>query len=121
MEVSGQFYDLRIKNYWYPMDRAWMGPRGTQDVLKKRKMDCPCQKSKSGSSKPEPRCYNKALYVTFTTRIMRAIEVKPLAWACMRACRKITSCIIIIWHNLIKTPGFSVKIFTSKNFLTGKL
>jgi hypothetical protein len=62
MEASGQFYDravyLRIMNYWHPMDRAWTGPRGTQDVLKKRKIDCPCQISKSGSSKPEPRGYN---------------------------------------------------------------
>ena len=73
----------------YPMDRDWMGPRGMQDVLKKRKMDCLCHISNSGSSKPEPRGYNKALFVTFIMT-MRTIEVKPLAWDCMRACMKTT-------------------------------
>ena len=102
------------------MDRAWLGPRGTQDVLKKRKMDCPCQISKSGSSTPEPRGYNKALYVTFIMMTLRTIEVKPLAWDSVRACVKIINC-IIIWHNLIKTPVFNVKSVTSKNFHTGKL
>jgi hypothetical protein len=124
MEVSGQFYDravyLRIRSYWYPMDRAWMGPRGTQVVLKKRKIVCPCQISNSRPSNPEARGYNKALCVTFIMMTMRTMEVKPLAWDFMRACIKITYC-IIIWHNLIKTPVFNVKNVASENFHTGKL
>jgi hypothetical protein len=129
IEVSGQFYDrafyLRIKNYLYAMDRFWMGPRGSQDVLKKRKMDCPCQISKSGSSKPDPRDYNKAWCVTYIMMTLRTIEVKPLAWDCMHACIEITYSIIIIiiiiWHNLIKTPIFNVKSVRRKNFHTEKL
>lgn len=112
---------LRIRNYWYPMDRAWMGPRGTLGILKKRKMDCLCRISKSGSSKPEPRGYNKTLCLTHIMMTMRTIEVKPLAWDSMRACIKITYCIIIICHILIKTQVFNVKSVTSKNFHTGKL
>jgi hypothetical protein len=41
MEVGGQFYDRavypRIRNYRYPLDRAWKGPRDAQDVLKSEK------------------------------------------------------------------------------------
>jgi hypothetical protein len=51
--------------------------------------------------------------VPYIMLIMRTIEMKPLAWACMRACIKITYS-ISVWHYAIKAPVFNLQSVASK-------